>query len=115
MEINIEKEIQARVDFKMNELLTAIQNRADTNWAIAFKIGSQKHSYYWEAFEQMKSMFQKELEMSYPYDIMSELNRRKKKHDAVDKIMETFCQRGVGDYYRKERQVAMIIDECQEW
>jgi hypothetical protein len=78
MEINIEKEIQARVDFKMNELLKAIENRANANWSIAFKIGSQKHSYYWEAFEQMKSMFQKELEMSYPYDRMSELNRRKK-------------------------------------
>lgn len=113
--MNIEKEIQARVDFKINELLTTVENTAKANWNTAFQSNSQKHSYYWEAFEQMKQMLIKEMQMTAPYDDMAEQKRRKKRDEAIDKIMERFCKRGERDYHEKERVLVSIIENAQNW
>jgi len=113
--MNTEKEIQARVDFKMNELLTAVENTAKANWNIAFQSNSQKHSHYWEAFGQMKQMLIKEMRMGTPYDDMAEQKRRKKRDEAIDKIMELFCKRGERDYHHKERLLVSLIENAQNW
>lgn len=113
--MNIEKEIQARVDFKINKLLTAVENTAKTNWNIAFQHNSQKHSHYWEAFEQIKQMLIKEIQMVTPYDDMAEQKRRKKRDEAINKIMERFCKRGERDYHEKERVLVSIIENAQDW
>lgn len=44
--MNIEKEIQARIEFKMNELLTGVENACKIHWQMAFENNSQKHSHY---------------------------------------------------------------------
>lgn len=113
--MNTEKEIQARVDFKMNELLTAVENTAKANWNVAFQSNSQKHSHYWEAFGQMKQMLIKETQMATPYDDMAEQKRRKKRDEAIDKIMERFCKRGERDYHEKERLLVSLIENAQNW
>lgn len=113
--MNIEKEIQARVEFKMNELLTAVENTAKANWNIAFQNNSQKHSYYWEAFEQVRKMFVKEMLMATPYDNMAKQKRRKKRDDVINKIMERFCKRGEHDYHHKERLLVSLIEDAQNW
>lgn len=113
--MNTEKEIQARVNFKMNELLTAVENTAKTNWNVAFQSNSQKHSHYLEAFGQMKQMLIKEMQMSTPYDDMSEQKRRKKRDEAIDKIMEHFCKRGERDYHHKEQLLVSLIENAQNW
>jgi hypothetical protein len=113
--MNTEKEIQARVDFKMNELLTAVENTAKANWNIAFQSNSQKHSHYWEAFGQMKQMLIKEMQMATPYDDMAEQKRRKKRDEAIDKIMERFCKRRERDYHEKERLLVSLIENAQNW
>jgi len=113
--MNTEKEIQARVDFKMNELLTAVENTAKANWNVAFQSNSQKHSHYWEAFGQMKQMLIKEMQMSTPYDDMAEQKRRKKRDEAIDKIMERFCKRGERDYHHKEQLLVSLIENAQNW
>jgi hypothetical protein len=113
--MNTEKEIQARVDFKMNELLTAVENTAKANWNVAFQSNSQKHSHYWEAFGQMKQMLFKEMQMGTPYDDMAEQKRRKKRDEAIDKIMERFCKRGERDYNDKERLLVSLIENAQNW
>lgn len=110
-----EKEIQARVDFKMNELLTAVENTAKANWGLAFENNSQKHSHYWEAFGQMKQMLIKEMQMPTPYDDMAEQKRRKKRDEAIYKIMERFCKRGERDYHEKERLLVSLIEKAQNW
>jgi hypothetical protein len=110
-----EKEIQARVDFKMNELLTAVENTAKANWDIAFQNNSQKRSHYWEAFGQMKGMLIKEMQMATPFDDMAEQKKRKKRDEAIDKIMECFCKRGERDYHEKERFLVSIIEIAQNW
>ena len=113
--MDLEKEIQARVDFKMNELLTAVENTAKANWNIAFQNNSQKHSHYCEAFGQMKQMLIKEMQMATPYDDMAEQKRRKKRDEAIDKIMERFCKRGERDYHEKERLLVSLIENAQNW
>jgi hypothetical protein len=113
--LNPEKEIQARVDFKINELLIALENTAKINWSTAFIGNSQKHSHYWEAFNQMKQMLLKEIQMAVPYDDMAEQKRRKKRDEAIDKIMERFCKRGEKDYHQKEKLLVSIIESSQNY
>lgn len=113
--MNTEKEIQARVDFKMNELLTALENTAKANWNSAFQNNSPKYSHYWEAFEQMKHMLIKEMQMAAPFDDMADQKRRKKRDEAIDKIMERFCKRGERDYHEKERLLVSFIENAQNW
>lgn len=108
-----EDEIQARIEFKMNELLTSVENAAKANWFTAFRGNSQKHSHYWEAFGQMKQMLIKEMQMDTPYDDMAEQKRRDTRNQAVQKIMDRLCRRGVGDYYPNARFVAEIIENIQ--
>ena len=91
--MNTEKEIQVRVAFKMNELLTAVENTAKANWNIAFQSNSQKHSHYWEAFGQMKQMLIKEMQIATPYDDMAEQKRRKKRDETIDKIIHLIGRR----------------------
>ena len=109
-----EKEIQERVNFKMNRFLTAIENTARANWHTAFEKNSRKHSHYWEAFKQMKQMLIKEMQMAVPYNDMAEQKRRKKRDEAIEKIMERFCKRGENDYQEKERFLVSIIKTIQE-
>jgi hypothetical protein len=111
--MDIEKEVQARVEFKLNELLTAVENTAKNNWNIAFHSGNPKHSHYWEAFGQLKSMLSKEIEMLTPFDNMAEQDRRQKRDVAIEKIMGRFCKRGERDYYQKERLLVSIIEDAQ--
>ena len=112
---DVEKEVQARVDFKMNELLTALENAAKLNWHVALRNNSQKHTYYWEAFDQMKQMLGKEMRMATPRNDMAEQQKRIKRDEAISKIMERFCDRGDRDYLQKERLLVSIIENAQNW
>lgn len=111
----LEKEIQARVDFKMNELLTAVENVAKTNWNISFQSYSQKHAHYWEAFNQLKSMLQKEIQTSTPYDEMAEHRRKEKRDSAVTKILDKICPRGNREYHHALKIVVSAIEDAQDW
>lgn len=110
-----EEEVNARVEFKMNELLVALENTAKINWNTAFQHNSQKHSHYYEAFSQVKQMLIKEMEMATPFNNMAEQKRRKKRDEAIDKVMERFCKRGDRDYYEKERLLVSIIENAQNY
>jgi hypothetical protein len=109
----MEKEIQARVEFKMNELLTGLKNVAQTNWGVAFTSMSQKHTHYWEAFDQMVGMFNKELNMPVPIDEMHRANQRSKRDAAITKVMERFCKLGERDYHQKERFLVGVMLDVQ--
>lgn len=111
--MDIEKEVQARVEFKMNELLTAVENTAKNNWNSAFHSGNPKHAHYWEAFSQLKGMLSKEIKMSTPFDNMAKQDKRRKRNIAIEKIMGRFCKRGERDYHQKERLLVSIIEEAQ--
>lgn len=109
----IENEVKARVEFKMNELLTAISNRAKAHWGYALSEMSQKHTHYWEAFNQMQGMFKKELSMAPPCDEMFLANKRSKKDRAIEKIMERFRLRGTKGYHEAEKFLSQVIEDAQ--
>jgi len=109
----IKREVQAQVDFKINELKTGLKNAVDRNWAIAFQQGSPKHSNYYEAFREMMGMLKKEAEMATPFDKMAAQKKRVLRDAAVGKLVANFCKRGDRDYYIKERLIVSIIEDAQ--
>lgn len=113
--MDIEKEVQARVDFKMSELLTAIENTAKANWGVARATGSEKHANYFAAFRQLSEMLKKEMRMPPPFDEMSEKNRIDKKNIAVENIMQRLCKKGERDYHHKASIVNDEIEKAQFW
>ena len=107
-----EEEVKARVEFKLNELLTAVENTAENNWNSAFHSGNPKLGHYWEAFSQLKGMLLKEIEMPTPFDNIAEQDRRRKRDIAIEKIMSRFCKKGERDYHQKERLLVSIIEDA---
>jgi hypothetical protein len=111
MDINIEKEVEERVRFKMNEFLTSMENRCKIEWNVAATTGHPKHNYYLEAFSQMKGMFQKEIDMPTPYDNMSEIKRRDIRDKAIEKLNNRLIKRGNYDSFQKEQFVYQVLNE----
>jgi hypothetical protein len=87
----IEREVEERVRFKMNELLTGLKNRSAFNWNNAFNSGNPKYQHYMEAQNEMVEMFNKELEMKFPY----EFNEKKDKENRIrmDKVIQNVIDR----------------------
>jgi len=112
-EEEIELEVQARVKFKLSELMTVIENSAKSHWHLAFINNSQKHSHYFEALNQVKSMMEKEINMPTPVSDMQFEKLRNQRDIVVNKIMDRFCRRGEKDYYDKERVLVSIIEKLQ--
>lgn len=84
----IDNEVETRVRFKMNELLTGVSNRSKIEWQKAFHSMNPKHQHYSEAFNQVCNMFEKELFMAYPYKFneKQEADRRQKINNSIEKI-----------------------------
>ena len=85
-EEEIENEVNARVDFKMNELLTAFKNIAGTNYGLAWSTMNTKYVYYKEAYDQAIEIFKKEISIPTPSNRMYSDEMRKKKDIAVTRI-----------------------------
>ena len=109
--ISVEDEIQERINFKMNELVTVLENRIGIEWKISFNNMSQKHTNYWEAFKDLKKMVIKERDMSTPCDNMAERRMNKSKDMAVEKFVALFNLRGQRDYQSKVSNIVNIIEE----
>ena len=113
----IEAEIQERVNFKMEQLLSAVKEASNRNWHQAFHSGNPKYQYYQEAFAQMGVMFRKEMEMPVPSDDMYGMKRRSLRDKAVDAIMKRFkvSTKGKSDFQTEslERFLAERIGEAQ--
>lgn len=110
--IDIEKEVQARVDFKLNELLGAMKQAAARNWHIAFQSTSLKHSHYWEAFEEMVKMLDKERRIPTPTDQMYLQRKHDAKNEAVEKIKELIIPRF--EHPANERHIIRTIVSAVE-
>ena len=109
----IEKEIQLRFEFKINELLDAVKNACNRNWCIAAENMSSKHENYWEAFRQMKGMLIKERDMSLPYDNMLAQKRQEVKNTAVEKLSDRLLKKGSREYYQHQQLIASLVEEVQ--
>ena len=112
-EQEIESEVQARVEFKMNEFLTCVKNRVGFKYQQAFDM-SQKSQYAWQAFEELSEMLKKEIKMHTPCDEMSKRRKWEAKEKSVDKIVNTLDLRG-RDYDGKIRTIVSAVEIAQDW
>jgi len=112
-EQDIEKEIQARVEFKMNELLTGIKNRVGFKYKQAFDM-TRESQHAWEAFKELEEMFKKEIEMGTPSNNMDIDKKWKAKEVAVKNIMKHFDCQG-SEYHDKVRKVVSEIENAQDY
>jgi len=88
----IEAEVQARVDFKMNELITGLSNRSKFESRLGFDLlappkDNMKHMYYAEAFNMFIGMVRKEAQMAPPDVNMHQTNIKHLRDVAVGQIM----------------------------
>ena len=86
-QVDFEKEVQARVEFKMNELLTGVKNRVASKYSQAFDM-TRKSEASWKAFEELQQMLIKETQMCSPCDFMDNEVKKKAKNISVDNIMK---------------------------
>lgn len=112
-ELEIQKEIQAQVEFKMNEFLTGLKNRLGFKYQQAFDM-TQKSQYIWQAFEEVSGMMKKEISLSTPYDNMSLRRKWEQKEKAVDKIVKKFKLQG-RDYDVNIRTIVNAVEIAQDW
>lgn len=109
-----EKEIQARLEFKMNELLTGVKNRVALKYAQAFDM-TRKSQYMWQAFEELEEMVKKEINMAPPYDEMAKRKMGEAKNRAVEKIANSLNLIGSRAYEGKIRVIVSAIEEAQNY
>ena len=95
-QIKIEQEIQSRVEFKMNEFLTAVKNRVRFKHKQAFDM-TQKSQHAWEAFEEISEMIKKEINMPTPYDDMTKFRMNEARNKAIDNIVDRLKINGTMD------------------
>ena len=119
-EDEIEAEVQARVAFKMNELLTGVKNTAKANWHASFSQNSQKYFHYSEALKQFAGMVKKEIEMGTPYAKMSyeeKINKEKKdrklRDEAIEEIITRFSIRGTKQHREFEQVLVNVFKKIQ--
>jgi hypothetical protein len=109
-EEEIEREVYARVEFKMNELLTGVKNRLKVKYAQAWDM-THDSQYKWQAFEELVALVKKEVNMGTPHDRMDIQARWEAKQVAVEKIMEKFDYRGRGREY--DSVLKHVVDEVE--
>lgn len=119
-EQDIQNEVNARVEFKMQELLTGVKNRAGHAWQSAFANNSPKHQHYWEAFRQLEDMVRKETAMATPRDDMYFARRDKKKDEVMRRLDEVYNRYLRGkmrgdDYHHFMQAMVELIQSAQSF
>lgn len=100
--------------------MTVMKTRAKSEWTIAFNSMSQKHAFYWEAFEEMIKMVNKEINMGCPRDRMHQQKVWEYKEKAVNNIMKRLKSIMLGNVRGQEvmhiqRFIANEISEAQNF
>lgn len=121
----MEEEIQARVDFKMDELVTVLKNRIKFENSLYFQDNqafatSVKHLHYKDAFQQLLAMIEKERNMGVPCDNMYDEKRRDARDEAVDKINYAINVRTKGicnasDRHHLTKTIVSAIESAQDF
>jgi hypothetical protein len=112
--LEIEDEINARVIFKMNELLTGVKNRVGFKYQQAFDM-TRESEQAWKAFEELEGMFKKEIKLPTPIDNMAMVKKWKNKEKAVDKMKELISFKDGHELHHKLSKIVNIIEEAQDW
>ena len=108
-------EMQERIRFKMEELLTAVRNTSSHLWSHSAYTGNPKYLHKKEAFDHFAKMLRKEMNMQPPHDNMSEVRFIKHRNKAVDDIVERFQILGRRDSRNKEIFLLSVIQKAMNW
>lgn len=87
-EEDIEREVQERVEFKLNDIQSCIKNSLNRTKYGFYISGNRRITE--ESWTALKEMFRKETEMPVPYEEMYVERKRKQKNEFVDDVMEEF-------------------------
>lgn len=119
----LEKEINERVKFKLNDILNAITQAINRNKQLSFIFclngdyaKTQKTQHYFEAFTQLKEIFEKEINMATPYNDMYLHKIREIKEDVITDLRRMIGSylRGHQDYNRLEHIITQRIVKLVE-
>jgi len=118
-EQEIEKEIQARCEFKMNELLTGVKNMVGWKYKQAFDM-TQKSQYIWQAWEELEGMVKKEVAMATPYNDIDKRAKHEAKENAINNIRRDLENkfRGIlrgNDFEMLIRRIVTEIEQAQNY
>lgn len=91
---DIEKEIQARVEYKMNEFLGNVQKTANYSWHHGIKTGEAKYINYWEALSMLRDFLNNELKRPLPSTNLVEEFKTKHKGEVLDEIIKKLSSFG---------------------
>lgn len=80
-----EKEVNARVEFNMDEFKSVLKNTVAGKYRQAWDM-TLKSQYKWEAFEEFEQLFNKEIKMPTPYDDMHSRKKWEVKEAAINSI-----------------------------
>lgn len=108
----VENEIQARLEFKMQELLTVVKNRVSLKYAASFDM-TRESWYAFEAFKEIAEIVKKETHMSPPRNDMHRHRMWKAKEAAVKNITESLKLKERRDYDSKVKILAREIENAQ--
>jgi hypothetical protein len=111
----IEREIQARVDFKMNEFRTAVGNMVGVMYARCYFNPSGHAVREWETYKAILGMVTKEIEMALPYNKIDKMKQKKARNKAVDEIERSLKLRGTRDGFHKLTIINSIIEKAQNY
>jgi hypothetical protein len=115
-ESEIENEINARVEFKMNELLTGVKNRVAFKYNQALQDSNIVNACIWRAYSELSEMVKKEVQMGTHSNRMHDDKKRKAKDKAVDKLVETLDLKTINSrYYSRINTIVSIIEQAQNF
>ena len=129
--INIEKEIQERVSFKLNDIRTSINNTIKRltigsyhdvhtldSKGLAEYIGRHvpNQRVTEESWKTLNAMFKKEVEMPVPFDDMHERKLNLNRDESLSKIMNRFDEltRGAINNNQRHSFLKMMISEIEK-
>ena len=109
-----EKEVQARVEFTLNEIRTAVVNSIKTNSSISYALVDEgrniEGSNAWEhvqAYREFLKIFDKEVRRAPPSNNMSDGRFVELRNKAVDQLMDLYP---VGRGHTRVGTVVRIVE-----
>ena len=112
-EVLKEREIKERVDYKLEQFETYLNNMIQRTLDDSMKNVHPKYAYYNEAFKMCKAAFRKEKDMPLPFDEMAEKQIRKDNEQFTEKISERLLKRGTREYHINQRFIHNVVMEIQ--
>lgn len=111
----VEREIQERVAFKLNDVLSALTAQANREFSNALHLNEPMHVANSKALQFLETRIKKEIEMPLPYDDMAEQKFRAARDKAVSVIHDRTIGRGDRNEQAKVRVIVSAVEKAMRW